>query len=608
VSTLKLVSALLLPSERRRGLVVLLLTCAIAAIDALGIASIMPFLAVLGNRRVIETNPYLLSLYQWGGFTSSDEFVFAIGLLSLAVVLVGALLRAAGQYAIFRFTSTQAYSLSRRLLEAYLGQPYEFFIRRNSADLIKRTMSDVDAAIDQFLTPLLQLIAYGLVAAMLIALLLFVDWKIALLVLTVIGAFYAVLFFGTRKLLSRIGRDRSLANRERFTIATEAFGGIKEVKLLGLEPNFVSRFAGAARRFSQHKATADISVMLPRYLIEAVAFGGALVLALLLMRSRGDIGEVLPILGVYALAGYRMLPAMQHVYNGVMRMRFGRPMVETVVEDLHFVKRGGSAPGAVALNPLRESIRFEDVSYRYFGAASPIFKDVSFEVRCRTSVGIVGRSGVGKTTLVDLLLGLLIPDAGSVLIDGIPLSDSNRSAWQRTIGYVPQSIFLVDASIAENIAFGVTQSDLDREKVIDAARTAGIHDFISELPAGYDTVIGERGVRLSGGQRQRIGIARALYRDPNVIVFDEATSALDQVTESAVMKSLNRARVGRTLIVIAHRLTTVRGCDIIHFLKDDKIVSGTFDELRRTDADFENLVEPGPNDAPSVVLDARNDP
>jgi ATP-binding cassette, subfamily B, bacterial PglK len=591
VNVLRVILALLTPQERRRGLLVLLIAVVMALVDTVGVASIMPFLAVLGNPGIVETNAYLGALYRFGGFASRDDFLFALGVAALAIVLVAALTRAAGQYAMLRFANMRRYALSRRLLKGYLGQPYAFFLNRNTADLKKRMLSDIDTAVDACLTTLVQMVAVGLVAVLLVALLIAVDPLIAAIVLAIVGGFYTAVYIVNRQLIGRLGRDRSLANRQRFTVAAEALGGIKEVKLFGREAAFDARFAGPALRFARHKATADAISLLPRYLIEAIAFGGALALALVLMRTLQDLGAVLPILGLYAFAGYRLLPAAQQLYAGVTRLRFGLPMAHTVVEDLLACQSSGALLDTGPALPLRESIRFEHVTFRYPGAALPALDRLQLEIRSGMSVGIVGKTGAGKTTVVDLLLGLLEPTEGHILIDGVPLNDANRRNWQRSIGYVPQSIFLADASVAANIAFGIAPEAIDAEAVERAARIANVHDFVAgELPSGYDTVIGERGVRLSGGQRQRVGIARALYHDPPVLVFDEATSALDNTTETAVMEAVSRLRQDRTIIIIAHRLTSVRDCDEIILLEHGKVDRGTFDELVNTSEPFRAMV------------------
>jgi ABC-type multidrug transport system fused ATPase/permease subunit len=533
-----------------------------ALVETAGVASLMPFLAVLGNPGIVESNSALASIYSRGGFTSRDEFLFTLGLAALAIVVGAAIFRAGAQYVILSFVNMRRYSISVRLFNGYLGQPYAFFLNRNSADLTKRTLSDVDMLVENVLMPGVQLVAYAIVAAMIVALLIVIDPLVASAVLVVIGGFYSTIYVVSRRALTRTGRDRNLANRQRFTQANEAFGGIKEIKLFGREKAFAERFRGPAFRFARHKAVSDTIALVPRYLIEAVAFGGALAMALLLMKTRRNLGDVLPILGLYAFAGYRLLPAVQNIFNGLTRLRFGLPIVESVAGELRAHIAGNRHRDDGPVLQFQRFIRFDKVTYRYPGVSAPAIDSVDLAIAANTTVGFIGKTGAGKTTAVDLILGLLEPTEGRVLIDDEPLTDSNRRAWQRNIGYVPQAIFLADASVAENVAFGIPLDRVDRTAVERAARTANVHDFVmNELARGYDTEIGERGVRLSGGQRQRIGIARALYYDPPVLVFDEATSALDTATEQAVMEAIGNLQGAKTIIIIAHRLTTVEGCD-----------------------------------------------
>lgn len=577
--------------ERKRGFLVLLAAVTVAVVDAFGVASIMPFLAVLGNPGLVETNSWLAEFYRLGGFDSRDSYLFALGLIALAMVLATAFVRAAGQYALLRFANMRRYSLSRRLLDGYLRQPYAFFLSRNSADLTRRTLSDVDTVVDHCLIPVLEMIAHGLAMVMLLLLLVAVHPMLSLIALGTVGGFYTAFYFGAKQSIGRIGRDRGLANLARFTVVAETFGGIKETKLFGREQSFSDSYSGPALRFARHKATADVVALLPRYLIEAVAFGGVLALALVLLWTWQDLGVVLPILGLYAFAGYRMLPSAQKIYNGLTRLRFNFPIVAAILEDMPSVDSSVIHPSAPLL--LRHAVHFQNVSYRYPGSARPALSHLNLEILSGQTVGLVGLTGAGKTTAADLLLGLLVPTEGQILIDGVALSDVNRRAWQRNLGYVPQAIFLADASVAENIAFGIPPAEIDRVAVERAAKVANIHEFIvGELMDGYETTIGERGVRLSGGQRQRIGIARALYRDSALLVFDEATNALDNATEAAVMEAIGALRREKTVIIVAHRLTTVRDCDRIVLLDGGKSINiGSFEELSNNSERFRALAK-----------------
>ena len=351
------------------------------------------------------------------------------------------------------------------------------------------------------------------------------------------------------------------ANKERYQACNEAFGGIREVKVMRTASVYQQRFSAAARTHARHMAASDTLSQTPLYLVEAAGYTGLIVIALVLLARSNNIGHVLPALGMYGFAAYRMLPAVQIIYRGFARMKFSAAALDNIHSDLQLPEAEERKAGSRIVPA--QSIELSNVTYAYPSAQDkPVLVNFTAEIPANATAGIVGLSGAGKSTLMDVLLGLLPPQTGgSVKIDGVELGAHNVADWQQSIGYVPQVIYLADASVAENIAFGVSNKDIDMQAVERAARTAQIHDFvINDLPQGYQTHVGERGVRLSGGQRQRIGVARALYRDPPVLCMDEATSALDSATEEALVAAM-RALAGRkTMIVIAHRETSLRDC------------------------------------------------
>jgi len=359
------------------------------------------------------------------------------------------------------------------------------------------------------------------------------------------------------------------------------------VKLASLEKVYVQRFASPAQTYAQHQASAQVISQLPRFALEAIAFGGMLLVVLYLMARSGGFAEALPVVALYALAGYRLMPALQQVYGAITQLRFVGPALEALHRDISdfqpfYEYENGN------LQPLTQSIAIKNIFYRYPNAARLALKDVSLNIKARTTVGLVGATGSGKTTTVDLILGLLEPNAGTLEVDGKIIDKSNRRAWQRCLGYVPQQIYLSDDTVAANIAFGVAPEAIDQIAVERAAKIANLHEFVSnEMPDGYKTSVGERGVRLSGGQRQRIGIARALYHNPQVLILDEATSALDNLTEQAVMEAVHNLGHNVTIILIAHRLSTVKECDTIFFLDKGEIHGhGTFEELTLSNERF----------------------
>jgi ABC-type multidrug transport system fused ATPase/permease subunit len=583
--------------EKKRGAIVLMMAVGMAVLETAGVASVMPFLSVLGNPGIVETNPVLATAYEWGGFASVDAFLMALGVGAFALIVTSAIFRAVTLYAIQRWAWMRMHSLSERLLETYLRQPYAYFLDRHSGDMSKNILTETGALQGQALMPSLNVIAHGTVLVAIITLLVIVDPILALGVAAVIVGAYALIYVGVRRFLQRIGKDRVRANQERFTAAGEALGGIKDVKLLGREHAYLSRFRGPSTRFAKHQAASQVLGQVPKFLIEAMGFGGIIVLTLVLMATNGGVsggglGGVLPVLGLYAFAGYRMLPAAQQVYQGIAQLRFGSAAVDTVYDDLN---RRASLAGIhktapAPMQPERE-IALDEVTYHYPTATQPALADINLVIPVGSSVGLVGSTGAGKTTLVDVILGLLRPTEGAITVDGEPVTDDNLRAWQAALGYVPQDIFLTDATVTENIAFGIDANDIELEQVERCARMAQVHDFVTqEMPQGYDTIVGERGVRLSGGQRQRIGIARALYHDPDILVFDEATSALDTVTERAVMEAIDALHNQKTVVLIAHRLSTVEGCDQVVLLDHGKVeIKGGFSEIKRDSIHFRRM-------------------
>ena len=578
--------------EKKTGGVVLGMMLVLAFLETAGVASVMPFLAVLGQPELVETQPVLAWVYERGGFESVDRFLFLLGVGAFVMVLVSAVFRIVTTYAMTRWTQMRRYSIGARLLATYLRQPYEFFLNRNSADLSKSILSEVDELVLKVFRPALHLIAYSLVAIVLVGFLIWLDPVVALLVATVVGGAYGLIYLSVRGVLSRMGEDRLRANRQRFTAASEALGGIKDLKVLGREEAYLRRFRGPASRFARHQSLSLTLSTVPKYLIEAVGFGGVLLLALALLRTGGNLGTVLPILGVYTFAGYRLLPSAQHIFRSISDLRFGLPAVEDAWRELQLGTESGGTPreGKDKLR-LIQALCLKNVHFRYPGADHDALQGLNADIPAGRSVAFIGATGAGKTTAIDLILGLLSPTRGQIEVDGTPLTDERVRAWQRNIGYVPQSIFLADASVAENIALGIPSEQIDRDAVQRAAKMAAIHDFIeARLPKGYDTEVGERGVRLSGGQRQRLGIARALYHEPDVLVLDEATSALDSRTEASIVEALGRLEGKKTIIMIAHRLSTVERCDRIFLLEHGRQVStGTLEMLSKVSPRFRAL-------------------
>ena len=592
MTKLKKILDLLTPHERKRALLLLGMILVMALLDVIGVASVLPFMAVLANPKMVETSAVLAKVYQRLGFTDTQQFLFFLGIMVFVLLVFSLGFKSLTTYVQLRFTLKCELSLAKRLIEGYLHQPYTWFLNRNSADLGKNILSEIGhLVIDKAILPMLTLIAQGAVAVSLLMLLLMVDPLLALIVGAVLSIAYGSIYLLMGGYLTRIGLESIKANQERFTVVSEAFGAAKEVKVGGLEQAYIRRFTIPAEIFARNHASAQVVALLPRYMLEAIAFGGILLVALTIMARSGGLASTISIISLYAFTGYRLMPALQQIYGSFSQLRFAGPALDEIHADLMSLKPVEQKHTITEAMPLKQAIQLTDVSFSYPNASQPALKGFNLSIPVHSTIGLVGSTGSGKTTTVDLILGLLEPQKGQLAIDGQVINGSNRRQWQQAIGYVPQQIYLSDDSVAANIAFGAEVNNIDQASVERSAKIANLHDFvINELPQGYDTTVGERGVRLSGGQRQRIGIARALYHNPQVLIMDEATSALDNLTELAVMEAVNNLGHNMTIILIAHRLSTVRQCDHIYLLEKGQVkAQGTYDELAQKSEIFKAM-------------------
>jgi len=575
-----------------------------AILDSLGVASIAPFVAVLANPDIIVDNIYLSKFYDFTGFSRADNipieiesFLFILGILVFITMLFSTLFKAWTLYSFERYAQQCNFSLSCQLVSGYLRQPYSWFLNRHSSDIGKTILSEVDAVIRGALFPLIMVIAYSAVTLAIMSMLFIIDPLLASLVGLGLGGIYVITYVLLRKHMSNIGEDRVLANKERFKIIQEGFQGIKDIKIYGLENTLLKRFYSPALRYAKHTATQHIIGKMPRFLMEILAFGGILLVILYLMKNYEGFSDVVPILALYTLAAYRLMPSFQQVYSQVSTLRYSISALNILSDDLEMLKKNDieNADFSDSRKSLgiKYGIHLNDIYFRYENQEELTINNISLKIPVRNTIGIVGSTGSGKTTIVDIILGLLQPNSGHMIIDDKMINHKNIRSWQRTIGYVPQQIYISDDTIVANIAFGHNPELIDLEKVKNSAVISNLHEFIiEELPNGYDTTVGEQGVRLSGGQRQRIGIARALYNDPEVLVFDEATSALDNITEKEVIEAIRNLGNKKTIIMIAHRLSTVRHCDNIFVLDKGNLVGqGSYDQLIEANPQFQNMIK-----------------
>jgi ATP-binding cassette subfamily B protein len=542
------------------------------------LAAVIPLLTVLAGQADHAGHSKAAQLLGSAGVQISH-----LSLPLLAVLFCGAAQCAAAIRILLAWSSQKlvfriGYDLGVSLYARVLHQPYAFHVQTNSS----RTISDV-AGIQRILTgtmiPLMLGASSFVISLFILGGLLLISFKAAMIAFVGIGGLYLGVSFWSRPRLRRNAAFIKASNRDRVKTVQEGLGGIRDVLLDNSQAVYVKKFSRIDQQLRDAQASNALIAVTPRFVVEAIGMMVIVGLALMLT-AEGSIQSSLPVLAALALGAQRLLPLLQNTYNGWTTVTGSEAVLLSIVEllQLPVAERFDRAP-AEALN-LEHDIRLDHLSFRYNPDEPEVLSEIDIAIPRGTFVGLVGESGAGKSTLVDLLMGFLRPNRGSIVVDGVGLNEDNILSWQRQIAHVPQHIFLCDGSIVENVAFGVPARNIDLERVRDACRRAELHDFVSTLPAGYETIVGERGVRLSGGQRQRVGLARALYKHASVLILDEATSALDDATEASVIDAVHRLGSEYTVLMIAHRVTTLQRCDIIYRLEHGRISEqGTFDEV-----------------------------
>jgi ABC-type multidrug transport system fused ATPase/permease subunit len=556
------------PYGRKKLALVFFLSLAQGIFQVIGVTSIFPFLAIAADPDRIRHSQFGLRFLALLPPMSNRELLITAGIVAIVGLLLSNAVNLLAEYARTRYAHSFGHWLRVRLLRKMASQPYGYFLQRNSGDLLKKVVGDVMNYIDGVLLPLLDSIARGLTAALLLATLFLVQPVIALSATLGFGAFYLIIF----RLLARKRREANEGLRTSFAgsyrEAQQMLGGIKPIKVHRAEEHFLSRFAGYSAIVAQMFARVPIIANSARYLVEPLAFGG-LVLAVVVLAARGrDFSDILPNLGVMAVAGYRLLPTLQLLYGQVTHLTSMRYSLDEVFEEFAAAEQEEKSGNVeISLRKPRpvewqSAITLDAVSFIYPGTDRLVLDRFSVTIQKNMSIGFIGPTGSGKSTLIDLLLGLHRPTSGRVLVDGRPLTPEMIPSWQATIGYVPQEIFLIDDTIARNIALGVPDNEIDDTRLQEVCAIAQILDFIeTELRDGFQTTAGERGVRLSGGQRQRLGLARALYHRPSLLLLDEATSALDTATEAKLIEALHSLTGKLTIVMATHRLSSMGGYD-----------------------------------------------
>lgn len=596
LSVIKQLFALLSKEQLKQFYILQTLVIIMAFTELLGIASIAPFMALVGDISILETKGIFAKLYQMSGLNTHTDFLFYSGITVLFTLTLSTMVSMFTTWRLSIFGARIGTEIADRLYTFYMQQDWQFHASGSSAQLTKQVTTEAGRISNGIVQPLMQMNAKLVLAVVISVSIIAYDPVIAILGLAIFSLAYFILYRLVRQKLVSNGQKLSSVATERFRLMNEGFGGIKDVILLDRSHDFVQRFHQSGKVFAQSEGTNIALSQVPRYFIELIAFGAMISLVLVLIKVHsGNLGEILPILAVYALAAFKLLPALQQIYSNVSLIKGHTAAFDAVKDDL---QQSFNSQNAITARintvkiDLKKEIILKDINFSYPNKSIAAVDGVSLTIPVNSVIGIVGSSGSGKTTLIDLLLGLLTPASGSIYVDKTHITASNKRAWQNLLGFVPQSIFLSEGSIAENIAFGLPAHDIDMTQVHKAVSLAHLTELVEELPDGVHTKVGERGVQLSGGQRQRIGIARALYHKAEVLVFDEATSALDGITEKIVMDAIHEFSGKKTIIMIAHRLKTVEKCDLIYFMDKGGIIDeGTYQQLIENNAKFKEMAE-----------------
>lgn len=592
---------LLTPDQRKRFYSLQVLVVLMAFMELIGIASIGPFMALVADTSLLENNATLNKLYLLSGLSNPSDFLFATGVGVLAMLAIASFVSIFTTWRLSLFSMQVGTEIADRLYQHYLQQSWLFHSGSSSAQLTKQVTTESGRVTGNLIVPSMQLSSRLVLALFISVAVISYNPVIALVGLLIFGSGYVLIYHVIKKRLITNGANISSTSTHRFRLMNEGFGGIKDILILGRNQHFIQQFHEEGKILARAQGTTAAFSQVPRYFMELLAFGAMISLVLVLLKlENGELSKVLPVLAVYALAGFKLLPALQQIYGSITTIKGGIAAFDSIKPDLiasqtitNKPSKSNTQNAANALDISQaKTLKLNQVTFTYPNKHQPALDNISMQIPINATIGLVGESGSGKSTTIDLILGLLQPDKGKLYLDDQEINASNLREWQQHIGFVPQSIYLSEGSIAENIAFGLSDKEINIEQVKQAAQLAHLDELIASLDKGLDTKVGERGVQLSGGQRQRIGIARALYNQASILVFDEATSALDGITEKVIMDAIHELSGKKTIIMIAHRLKTVQKCDIIYMMDKGKVVDkGTYEQLLENNIKFKKMAE-----------------
>jgi len=599
-ANLKKLFSLLNPSQRKNLFLLQFLVIFMAFAEIASVFSIGPFMALIGNLDQLNGDGLIAEAYKFSGITDQNNFIIAFGATVISILTLSALISTFTLWRLAMYGAKVGADLGNRLFSYYMNESWLFHSQRNSSDLVNKISVETTRVTGSIILQLMFLNAKVTLVLFLSVSIFILDPKIALSGVAIFSFAYLFIYRLVKKQLELNGNMHTQGNRARFQLMSEGFGGIKEILLLGRQNFFKKRFFIASENFFYAWGNSQVLSSVPKYFMELVSFSAAVLLVMyFLVSNQGNLEIILPIVSIYALAGFKLLPAFQQIYFSISTIQANIASYENIKSDLkssavHYSDYNYEDDASVSSESISfsKAIMLSNISFSYPETSQSLISNLSIEFPKNQVIGLVGPSGSGKSTIIDILMGLVEPDAGELVVDSYALNLLQKRALQNSIGFVSQSIYLADSSIKENIAFGIPPDLIVNTDITRALKLANLEDVIQSLPNGVDTFVGERGVQLSGGQRQRIGIARALYNDPEILVFDEATSSLDGLTEKNIMKAIDSFAGQKTIILIAHRLSTVMNCNLIYYMENGKIIDqGTYQYLIESNANFKQMSE-----------------
>ncbi|MFC4735421.1 ABC transporter ATP-binding protein [Bacillus daqingensis] len=559
---------------KKKMALLLLLMVGAAVLETVGVGLMLPFVTIITDPQIIESNSILNNLYETLGFTAHSQFIIAASIALVSVFMLKNLYLTGYNYVQFRIILNQQVNISQKLLRSYLEKPYQFHIDKNSSELLRNINSEVPKLFQGVVLASMQLITELMVIFFILCLLLYTSSAATITAGAVLGLSIFTFFKVFRNKIGSLGIENQHVFGNMIKAVNESLGAAKMIKLMGKETHFVNRFTGFSQRNAKNDTYLKMLENTPRFFIETLLVITIIITMLLLIAQGVSTSELIATMALFAMAAFRLMPSITRVMALTTQIRYNRPALNVVAHDLTMLHSDADFVAKKEIKPfsLTGAIDVQNITFSYPEQSTPALKNVSLTIPARSSIALIGHSGSGKSTLMDCLLGLLEPNSGKIMVDGNDIN-KNKQAWQTSIGYIPQTIYLMDDTITNNIALGETDSPEVKRKAMLALNKARLLDFVNALPNGMETNIGEGGAKLSGGQRQRLGIARALYHDPDIIFMDEATSALDNQTEAEIMQSINELKLEKTIIIIAHRLSTIEQCDEVYKLNNGVLES-----------------------------------